>query len=247
MVLIHSLVWGQSTEPSSAPKKPKRIEIGVVVSPDLTYRILCNRNGDAVSNYIEDDRNAKETPKPGVTAGFTFGYRFTQAVGIETGIMYSDKGYQAKKRGLTYGDMIDPRYGFVYSTSGTNSPTKVRFVYDFHYVGIPVKANFRFGGHQWKGIATIGAIAEFLTASTNTAALFYENGPADRSTEMASDDFKVFNLSATVSAGVEYTINESMSVRVEPTFRFGALPIIDAPITSYLYSAGLQIGYYYRL
>ncbi len=50
-----------------------------------------------------------------------------------------------------------------------------------------------------------------------------------------------------VSVGVEYKINERMNLRVEPTFRYGLLTVIDFPVAGYLYSGGLNIGYYVGL
>jgi hypothetical protein len=50
-----------------------------------------------------------------------------------------------------------------------------------------------------------------------------------------------------ISAGAEYKIKNKMYVRIEPTFRYGVLKIIDAPVTAYLWNAGLNMGFYYRL
>jgi hypothetical protein len=50
-----------------------------------------------------------------------------------------------------------------------------------------------------------------------------------------------------MSAGVDYRINEKMNLRIEPTFRYGVLKIIDMPVTGYLYSGGINVAYYYGL
>lgn len=50
-----------------------------------------------------------------------------------------------------------------------------------------------------------------------------------------------------ISAGIDYRMNDRMNLRVEPTFRYGVMKITDAPITAYLFNAGLNIGYYVRL
>lgn len=38
-----------------------------------------------------------------------------------------------------------------------------------------------------------------------------------------------------------------MNLRIEPTFSYGLLKIIDAPVTGYLYSGGINIGYYFGI
>lgn len=227
----------------------KRIEIGVNVSPNCTDLILRNNGGSTTSDRVIDRRNKRETPKLGMTAGVSFGYRFTKAISIETGVLYSNKGYQTKKDELSFGQMIDPRYGFTtYSTTnGGATLTHIRFVYSYHYIGIPIKANFSVGGNKWKFVSSIGVVTEFLTKSTNTAVFYRSDGSKERNTEVLNDDYKLINLSPTVSAGVEYVLNPNMSLRAEPIFRFGVLQIIDTPVTGYLYSAGLQVGYYFKL
>lgn len=238
----------QDAPVTSASSDFKRFEIGVHFSPDVTGMVLRNKDGGQTIDWIIESRNRRETPKFGTTTGLSFGYWFTKAVGIETGVFYSNMGNQTEKLELTFGQMVDPRYGFNYPTSsGDPVPTHARFIYSFHYVSIPVKVNFSVGKNKWKFVSSIGVVTEFLTQATTTAVLLENNKRLDSNTEEASEDFQLVNLSPTVWLGVEYAINPSMSLRAMPTARFGVLPIIDAPITGYLYSAGLQIGYYYKL
>ena len=248
-MLLTVQAFAQSPQSSDGNGDLKRIEIGVNISPDFTSRILRNNNGSATADWIINGRNEREIPKLGMSAGLSFGYRFTKTVGIETGILYSNKGYQTKKDELTFWQMIDPRYGFIYSNTngGGATFTHVRFIYSYHYVGIPVKVNFSVGGNKWKFVSSIGIITEFLTKSTNTAVLYMNDKRKERNTETLNDNYKIINLSPTASIGVEYILNPCMSLRAEPTFRFGVLQIIDTPVTGYLYSAGLQVGYYFKL
>ncbi len=227
----------------------KRIEIGVSISPDYANRILRKNGESTTADWIIDGRNERETAKLGMTAGISFGYRFTKSISIETGLSYSNKGYQTKKDELTFGQIIDPRYGFtIDSTSNVGAtPTHARFIYNHHYIGIPVKVNFSVGGDKWKFVSSIGVVTEFLVKSSNTSVLFMTDDSKKRNTEELNDDYKLINLSPTVSVGVEYVLNPNMSLRAEPTFRFGVLQIIDTPVTGYLYNAGLQFGYYFKL
>ncbi|MFM1875610.1 MAG: outer membrane protein beta-barrel domain [Bacteroidota bacterium] len=248
LLVFTGQTFAQSPASSDSKGELKRIEIGVNISPDYADRILRKNGESTTADWIIDGRNERETAKLGMTAGISFGYRFTKSIGIETGISYSNKGYQTKKDELTFGQMIDPRYGFTYSTSnGGATPTHVRFIYNHHYIGIPVKVNFWVGGDKWKFVSSIGVVTEFLVKSTNTAVLFMSDDSKERNTQESNDDYKLINLSPTVSAGVEYALNPTMSLRVEPTFRFGVLQIIDTPVTAYLYSTGLQFGYYFKL
>ena len=66
-------------------------------------------------------------------------------------------------------------------------------------------------------------------------------------TEATDFDYNKVNISPSVSAGIDYRINDRHHLRIEPTFRYGVLKIIDEPITGYLYSGGLNIGYYFGI
>ena len=241
-------LFGQNATSSNNDGELKRMEIGVHISPDYANRIL-KKNGESLtSDWIIDGRNERETAKLGLTAGFTFNYHVTKSISIGTGVSYGNKGYQTKKNELTFGQMLDPRYGFTSSTSnGSSSPTHIRFVYYHHYVGVPLNVNFTAGAGKFKFVSSVGLITEFLTKSTNTAVLFMDDGSISRNKEELNEDYKLINLSPTVSVGVEYALNPNMTLRATPTFRFGVLQIIDTPVTAYLYSAGLQFGYYFKL
>jgi len=71
----------------------------------------------------------------------------------------------------------------------------------------------------------------------------------DRKTRLTSesDSYNKLNFSPTMSVGIDYRINEKMNLRIEPTFRYGVLKIIDTPVTGYLYSGGINVVYYYGL
>ena len=69
--------------------------------------------------------------------------------------------------------------------------------------------------------------------------------PTTKETEPVNYNYRRFNISPTISVGFDYKVNSRMNLRVEPTFRYGILTIIDAPIHGYLYNAGLNISYYF--
>ena len=77
--------------------------------------------------------------------------------------------------------------------------------------------------------------------------VFVNSDRTYRKTTPTIFDYNKVNLSPTISVGIDYKINNRMNLRIEPTFRYGVLKIIDAPVTGYLYSGGLNISYYFGL
>ncbi|MFN2424487.1 MAG: outer membrane beta-barrel protein [Cryomorphaceae bacterium] len=183
--------------------------------------------------------------KLGMTAGFHLGYQFTDNIRLESGLLYANKGYRTEKMDANFGDALDPRRGITFSE--TAELTHARFIESFHYIAVPLKVNFSFGGEKWKWLADIGVMNEFLVEATNTAVTYNGSEVTDSNTETSGTDFRPFSLSPVISVGVEYVLSPNMSLRAEPTFRYGVLQTTDIPVTEHLYSAGLQIGYIYRL
>ncbi|MBI1286071.1 MAG: outer membrane beta-barrel protein [Flavobacteriales bacterium] len=216
-------------------------------SPDVAFRTLQPRDkNDSGEKQAIDYRNKDEVPIYGNTAYVSACYNLNQHIGVEAGLQYALKGYQTKQHELTYGQLIDPRYGFVYNPNA-GMADKVRFAYRFHYIGIPIKFNYTLGTGKTRFFGSVAVVTEFLVSSQQTAVWSYSDGSKKRNAVSSPYDFRTVNFSPQLSAGVDYRINNRMGVLVEPTFRFGAINIVDAPIRGYLWSFGLNLSYYFGL
>ncbi len=246
-MLISLLSFGQDTLKLNVTPSYKRFLIGINISPDYCYRTLESTNGSSISNEIIELRDKDEIFKIGYTAGFNFCYNISKKFGIESGVHYSNKGFAFKASNLTFGDMIDPRYGFVYTSNGTVGPKKIKFVYNYHYLDVPIRAIFIFGEKRIHFVASLGVTTNILINATQTSVFEYEDGDIKRNTIDQPYEFKTLNLTPTISVGMDYKISERINFRVEPTFRYGLLRIIDTPVTAYLWSGGLNITGYYAI
>lgn len=217
-------------------------------SPDVAFRTLGMREkDDASAEAIIELRNDYEQPRFGSTAFVSACFNLNRMIGVEAGLQYSLKGYETEKRELTLGQFIDPRYGFVYNIGANGIPEEAKFFYNFHYIGIPVKANFSFGSGKLRFVAGVGFVTEFLVSATQTSLVSYADGSKERETQKSQYDYRTVNFSPQLSVGADYRINQRMGVLVEPTFRFGTVNIIDAPVNAYLWSCGLNLSYYFGL
>ena len=191
--------------------------------------------------------NDLETFKIGYTAGLNVCFKVTNKFSVEAGLQYSNKGYSFKMQELVYGDMIDPRYGFIYLTNGPTGPTKLKFVYNYHYFDIPIRAILCFGNKKLKLITSAGITTNLLVNATTTSISTYEDGNIVRKTSDQAYNYKTLNLSPSISAGIIYSINDKIHLQAEPTLRYGILKIIDSPVTAYLWNSGLNISIYYAV
>ena len=152
-------------------------------------------------------------------------------MGFETGIQYSNKGYE-NKGVLFFEDVIiyPPLIAHLYH----------KLVYNFHYLDVPLMANFSFGKRKIRFISSAGITTNFLIKQK--AKSISDDG--NSSSFASSMAFNTINFSPTISFGIDYKINEALNLRVSPTFRYGVSKIIDASITDYLWNTGINVGFY---
>jgi len=229
-----SFISAEAQEPLNQ-KAQKNISLGFSFSPDYSFRSLSNNDGSPSSGFIINVRNGYETDKFGYTTGLNLNIECSKHIEFQTGILYSNKGYQTIKQDLNY------------PAPSPNLPTQIKFVYNFHYLDIPFKINFATGKNKVKFIAGAGITANFLLKENEKNIRYYSNGDNKEEKESSTSDFEKFNISSLISLGVEYKLNENIFLRTEPTFRYGLLKVIDEPVTERLWNLGLNIGVYYKL
>jgi hypothetical protein len=213
----------------------KRFQLGANISPDFCFRTL--KNTDKNLSYIADLiwlRNDIERPKIGYSGGINFCYQLTKFMGIETGIQYSNKGYKTRNRTL------------IWDGSLPEVPDRIKSIYNYHYIDIPLKVNFSLGKNKVRFFSSLGIVGNVFIDEIQKNIFVYSNRK-EIDNFSTNYDYHRFNVSASISAGIDYKLSNNSSLRIEPTFRHGLSQIIDAPATAYLYSAGLNIGYYYGL
>jgi opacity protein-like surface antigen len=226
--------YSQNMIRESATSDAKRFQIGISLSPDICYRTLKIHDEDAAGDFTLKLRNEMETAKIGYTAGLNIRYNINDFVGLETGIQYANKGYKTK---MTDVIIWQPEQ---------SDPNKMGSIFNFHYIDVPIKATFTFGTHPLRFFTSLGVTANIFLKETETEILVYSDR-TDKTTRRTNYDYNKINISPTIGIGIDYKVNSSMNVRVEPTFRYGARKIIDAPLTTHLYSGGLIISYYVGL
>ena len=93
-------VYGQNQESVSIHNNDK-IQVGVYFSSDICYRTLKeNEANDTSAASFITYRNLTEEPKTGFTTAISFNYKLSKKVYFETGLQYSNKGYQVYNRYL---------------------------------------------------------------------------------------------------------------------------------------------------
>lgn len=231
ILLICTLTALSQDSTNTTSSSTKKLYLGVSFSPDIAYR-------KTSSNYYFSE----EVPKIGYTTGLNVRLTITKKFSLESGLLLSNKGYKNNFSGLTFGDMIDPRRGFIYPTQ-SNTPSEVEYTYNYYYLDIPLKAVFTFGQRKFHFFTAAGITSNILIKATETSKITYQNGNSDKDSQVAPFNYNRFNLSPTASIGISRNTDKRI-LKIEPYFSYGILKIIDAPSTAYLWNYGINIGYF---
>lgn len=225
-----------------------RWSVGMAVVPGLAYRTLSQTENSTLNEKIIAQRNDREDPRGDLTGNLSLGYRLSSWFSLEAGVGYALMGWQYSVgiSQLTFGDQIDPRTGFVYQTDPA-IPNSYRVVSAFHYIDVPILTSIHLGHGRVRSVTSVGVSTGFLIRSTSTSYVEYADGHSERRVADQTDAFNKLALFPTISSGVSFNLTDRLEMRVEPSFRYGVLRIIDAPVTANLWSGGLGIGVRLRL
>ncbi len=235
LTLFHLSCSGQNIPNQPEQLKSSGFQLGFHFSPDVCYRSLQNNNGSQMSDNIIEQRNENEIFKLGYTLGGSASLQCNNHVTLEFGINYSNKGYQTRMQVLYY---------FQYDPA---TPQKMKSIYNYHYVEVPLKVNFIFGKKKLRFISSLGIIPNFFLGETTKSVFVYANAGKESSTSPENFGYKRLNISPFIGLGIDYKINDKMNVRIQPSFSYGILKIIDAPVTGYLYNGGINMSYLFKL
>jgi hypothetical protein len=234
-ILIAAIPFLANAQEPKKGKANKNISIGFSFSPDYNFRTLRNNDGSSSSEMVIDQRNNLEKGKFSFTTGVNLNVRVSGKLEFQTGLLYSNKGYRTPKRATDFQSPLP------------DEPTHIKSDRRFNYLDIPLKLNFVSGGNKIRFIAGAGIAANIFLDESDIVTLFYASGNEKEMDQSSGFDYNKFNLSSLLSAGIEFKLKKNLFFRVEPTFRYGLLKIIDQPVTAHLWNFGVGLGVYGRL
>ena len=111
------LVFLISSQLLFAQSDSSKWSVGIYVSPDYAFRTISQNIPVMFSDLYINSRNYIEKPMLGITAGITVDRNISRHFSIASGIYFKNKGYQWDLSKLTFGDEIDPRFGYTFATT----------------------------------------------------------------------------------------------------------------------------------
>jgi hypothetical protein len=218
------------------PEKKQRriIAVGIIVSPEFSYRTL---NFSSSNQWIANSRDDEEVGNFGFASGFQVHYRLGSKLKFETGLTYANKSLKTKYEELTW-TSADPAF-----------PTRSKTIYRFKYLMLP--ASFRYGflsTDKLSLFATAGLSANIFLAKKTKVVMTYPDGDDSAHASSKNTGYLRFNLSATVGAGIDYRLARRFTFRASPFYQRSLTSIVaDDQAKEYLFSFGVATGVYYLL
>jgi hypothetical protein len=225
-----------------------RWSIGASGWAGASYRTLVDTDGSALADRIIAIREDREHADMAVGGGCHVNYRLSDRFILEAGVAYARLGYahSVDLSELTFGDAIEPRRGFIYSTNDV-LPANWRFVDRFHCLEVPIGVVMELGHGRWRSSTTLGVAPAFLLAAQDLLVSTYADGRVERENFEPLEDYASFNLIPYFSTGVSMHPGGRWNWSLRPTFRYGALKLIDAPVSGRVYSVTLDLGVQFTL
>jgi hypothetical protein len=208
-------------------------QVGAIGSVDMCYRTLENKKREpSIDNLIQLE-NENQTFKFGYHAGIGFCINASKHFGMETGVIYSNRGYETKLQ------------NFIYSSPEPGMPTQGRSIYNYNYIDVPLKANFFAGNRKVRFYCSVGVVTNILISQNETFVKKYEDGHTDYQVFETNWPFERVVFSGTIAAGIDVKFTEQLNLRISPNFSHNIGRFMDAPISGYLWNAGLSAEFYF--
>lgn len=208
----------------------RRFSLGASFTPALAYRFIThNSAGNPNVQTVINQRNDREIPRFGFAAGLHLFIRLRDQVHFETGVGYSEMGYQTK----TFDQLLPP-------LPDPGIPSRIKYRYNIRYLDIPLKFHLEKGTGKVRFCASAGLIASITLGYTQTEIAFYQDGSRRENETPTGPDIMPVSIGITVGAGINYHITRKFTWKMEPVLRTGIFPAAIGPVAEFPFSIGLQ-------
>lgn len=213
--------------------KETKLAVGLCFSPEYSYRYL-QTDIDSIK-FVKQISDTTETADFGFATGISVLYKLNSRFVIESGLLYSKKGYKNIATKLNAFNPNDPLI-----------PQKISIYYTYSYFSIPLKLNYILLDKRLKLYVSAGISANFSIKGRTKTESEYSSKTNIAYLDADNDKFSKLNIELLAGLGADYDINRYFKLRLEPIFRRSLSPLSDSDIKTYLYSGGLNFGVYYK-
>lgn len=219
--------WANAQVPDSLTKEKKYFTF--FLSPDYSFRNLSSKDAN---NLVLVFRDSVESGKLGYTAGVYMSLYEKNALSIDAGIVYSDKGERAKEVAL--GNPV----------SQDVLPISSSYNNHYYYLGVPLKASYVIlQKKRFSFFATAGLSFSYLLSNKTTTFLEYASKLPEKRMVTKKDNTAKLNIPLLVGLGIRQKLDGKAYLVLTPLFTYSVNSLMkNSPVRSHLFSCGLNVG-----
>ena len=214
--------------------KETKFAVGLCFSPEY-FNTVFYTNLDGFIDNIDDTNNVS---KLGFSAGISVLYKLNDKFTIESGLSYYQSGWEDWEAIFRLFRPLEP---------GDPMYTYSALYYKYKFISLPLKMNYFFINSKLKLFASAGIVVNYLSETNVHAYEFYTNDLIiEIYYKMSKEYFNSFNFQFIAGFGADYDLNKHFKLRIEPYFRRSLNSVSNTQIKNYMYSAGANLGVYYK-
>jgi hypothetical protein len=207
-----------------------RFRVELTAGPAFANRSLSSFSTDSICQgckvtytQLVDSVNQTDGFKTSATIGAGFIYVVNENLSVQTGLRYNNIGFSRKLNDLQFKDKIYPGVGAV--TEITTQEKTAIFNYRFHYLSIPLLAQYRINTRKKDKLVffiTVGTGFDFFMSDDISIKLdgFAINAKSKFKSDSTGFTHKPFNNFLIGGGRMEYRISEQFSLGIAPEMRF---------------------------
>ena len=211
--------------------KETKFAVGLCFSPEYFNTVY-----NSVEGFLENnDYDTNNVSSFGFSAGISALYKLNDKFTVESGLSYYQTGWDAFKLKFFYLEPGDPIY-----------PNTVSY-YKYKFISLPLKMNYFFINGKLKLFASAGIVVNYLSETNVHAYDLYKNDIIiERNNKLSKEYYNNFHFQIIAGFGADYDLNKHFKLRIEPYFRRSVNSVSNTQIKNYMYSAGANMGVYYK-
>ena len=203
-------------------------------------------------SYSNAVQQSGQTYKFAYTTGFNINHKVNNILSLSLGLLFTDLGYKDhlyKTNEFIVFDTLQRKY---INKIDPNSPSNIKFIYNYHYLEIPVNIQYNLYKQNKLSCFVSGGISlNYLIYSTTISDNYYDNGNSFHSRgidDLSGIGFgERFELGGNIGFGLNYMLKNNFYLCIEPVYNYYILPFSNIVSTSMVNTLGIKFGIFYKL
>ncbi len=231
--------------------------LGFSLSPTFCATVNTTSSSDKVNGTNQaytaynDSINGKETYRFNLLCPtFWFNYSLDQKWSLQTGLGYMDVGFQHLQNDIKLNDALYPGIGSGKLLELTNTSRNIKYDYRYQYLHVPVLFNYhvgKSGDYKFNYTLTGGIALDILLKHQMSANLDFDlDGKNQYNFDSTGYGSRVVALNIILGGRVDYKIDKTLTLMVQPVIGFYPFSVSSGPISVYPYYFSLNTGLVYE-